>query len=108
MDPHNLKNMDVLKVIVPLIVLVLGIVFFTSGNTVLGLVLLVPVVIFFIYAFIKLPWQEIGRAEYEKEEKQKQTLLGNVWVQFKHVLDYLSLLYGAILILGLLFMAYKV
>ena len=86
MDPNNLKIIDVLKVIAPLLVLVLGIGFLATGNKVFGLVLFVPVVLFFIYGFIKLPWQEIGRTEYEKEENQKQTLQGRVWVKIKHML----------------------
>ena len=107
MDPNNLKNKDVLIAVAPLIALVIGIFLLASGNKVFGLVLLVPTLLFYVYCLIKLPYQEIGKAEYENEQKQKQTFPGRVWVGIKHVLSYLSIFYVAILLLGLIYIAYS-
>ena len=107
MDPNNLKLREVLIVVAPLVALVLGIFFLVIGSKVLVLVILVPALLVYAYCVTKIPFKEIGKAEYEKEQKQETTALSRVWVHAKHLFSYLSILYGAILFLGLIYMAYS-
>ena len=98
MDPENLTRKDVALAIIPFVLLLFGLVSIFSGNMVLGLVVLVPVILFYAYGLTKIPWKELGRQEYENERRQKQSAIGRVWVYIKRSFDYLSILYLAVLL----------
>ena len=93
MDPENLTKKDIAITVIPFVLLLFGLVSIFSGNIVLGLVVLVPVLLFLAYGLTKIPWNELGRQEYEREQQQKQSAIGRVWVYIKRSFDYLSILY---------------
>ncbi|MCH2190475.1 MAG: hypothetical protein MK188_06115 [Gammaproteobacteria bacterium] len=92
MDPNNLTIKDIVLALSPTILLIIGIVFLAKGKTWFAAIILVPLIVFFIYSFIKMPWQEIGKKETERREKLLETKTGKLRYAFIKLSDFLSVI----------------
>ena len=54
-----------------------------------------------IYSFFKMPWKELGKIEFEREQNIRKTRFGPLRIFFKRIGDYFSLVFVGIYILGI-------
>jgi hypothetical protein len=102
MDPNNLTVKDILLAASPTVALIVGIVFLVQGQTWYAAIVLVPLAIFFIYSFAKMPWEEIGEQEVERREKLLETKTGKLRYVFTKLIDYVSIIGLAFFVLTIM------
>jgi len=100
MDPNNLKLKDVAVAVTPTAGLIAGIVLVSNGYTVIGSLILIPVILVFAVSFYKMPVKKIAEHIAETEETKKKSGVGRVQLAFDKMLDYLSNLH-IVFIVGL-------
>ena len=81
MDPNNLNLKDIIIVISPSLGIISGIILISNGHTLIGSLILMPIILVFIFSFSKLPFQEIAEnfSQREKEKKRKREKENNNW-----------------------------
>jgi len=83
--------------------LIVGLAVLSLGMNWLAATILVPLTIFFIYSFMKMPWEEIAEKETEKRQKLQKTKVGRIRNAFTKFFDYFSLISS--LVFGLILLA---
>jgi hypothetical protein len=99
MDPNNLTAKDVLLATAPTVALIIGLLLLGRGENLWAAIVLIPTAMIFIYSFMNLPFRELAIKEHEKELRQKQTIVGRVWIFTKRTFDFI----GTIVFLVVLF-----
>ena len=102
MDPNNLNLKDIIIVISPSLGIVLGIILISNGHTLIGSLILLPIILVCIFSFSKLPFQEIAENFIQRENEKKKTIIGRIQLAVEKLLDlagsvYLIFVMGALI-----------